>query len=42
MSEQDVTISLVIHVFFLINPPNEKPETQKLKAKHVFECFKIR
>ena len=28
--------------FFLINPPNEKPETQKLKAKHVFECVKIR
>ena len=27
---------------FVINPPNEKPETQKLIAKHVFECFKIR
>ena len=27
---------------FVINPPNEKPETQKLIAKHVFECFKVR
>ena len=43
MSEQNVTIWLVIRVFFfLINPFNEKPETQKLKARHVFECFKIR
>ena len=24
------------------NPPNEKPVTQKLIAKHVFKCFKIR
>ena len=27
---------------FVINPPNEKPITQKLIANHVFECFKIR
>ena len=27
---------------FLINPPNQKPETQKLKATQVFECFRIR
>lgn len=27
---------------FVINPPNEKPVTQKLIAKDVFECFKIR
>ena len=27
---------------FLINPPNQRPETQKLKATQVFECFRIR
>ena len=27
---------------FEINPSNEKPENQKLIAKHVFECFKMR
>ena len=26
---------------FLINLPKDQPETQKLKVKHVFECFKI-
>ena len=29
-------------LMFLINPPKDQPETQKLKVKHVFECFKIR
>ena len=26
---------------FLINPPKDQPETQKLKVKHLFECVKI-
>ena len=27
---------------FLINLPSENSETQKIIARHVFECFKIR
>ena len=27
---------------FLINPPNQRPETHKLKATQVFECFRKR
>ena len=28
-------------LMFLINPPKDQPETQKLKVKYVFEYFKI-
>ena len=28
-------------LLFLINPPKDQPETQKLKVKYVFEYFKI-
>ena len=31
-----------IFMLFLINIPSENSETQKIIARHVFECFKIR
>ena len=27
---------------FLMNPTNQRPETQKLKVTQVFKCFRIR
>lgn len=31
-----------IFMLFLINIPSENSETQKIIARHVFECLKIR